>query len=489
MSRFLAFAYVAIHCTQALAYSGKPLLLTSGFPAANTYYIAYYDFLSLTAGVAVPANSFLQFDEFIPADSAVQSGSLDFVFSGGSNTNLRDYQTPSGQYIRDQNYLRAHPFSDLSAYAKGQWYTRKFDMGAVAGKTFYEVCLATDTGNLTNGAPANLAGSFNGYIDNVHFTNAYGVVLKDLYSSGGHLSLPGSPTQSSTVFSNANSPTAVSNVVASVGSLALAAAPAIATVGQAITLTGTFDDAASAGIPYANLELTANRAQDQMSATKGQTNASGNLTVTVKSTVVGASGALVTAGPFSGSVSYSFVAAAALSWSVGTSGQTLVIGPGSTALSVEAVDAYGNLTSSARIVKVTIADAGLQLSLDNSTWVAAATGVTLSPGAGVGTVYARISSGAYRTGTLQAADAGGTGPALSAGSGAVVVNPAAAASVSLGLAATGSAGASLALSATALDAGSNPANSNATLSFSATNASALFSTDSGNTWNSSASVA
>ncbi|HXB98551.1 MAG TPA: hypothetical protein VNZ54_10905, partial [bacterium] len=190
----------------ALAYSGKPLLLCSGFPKANTYYIAYFDFLSSTAGIAVPSNSFLQFDEFIPADSAVQSGSLDFLFNGGSNNNLRDFQTATGQYIRDQNYLRAHPFSDLSAYAKGQWYTRKFDMGAVAGKTFYEVCLATDTGNLTNGAPANLAGSFNGYIDNVHFTNAYGVVLKDLYSSGGHLSLPGSPTQSSTVFSNANSP-------------------------------------------------------------------------------------------------------------------------------------------------------------------------------------------------------------------------------------------------------------------------------------------
>ncbi|HXC62711.1 MAG TPA: hypothetical protein VNZ67_00055, partial [bacterium] len=62
----------------ALAYSGKPLLLCSGFPKANTYYIAYFDFLSSTAGIAVPSNSFLQFDEFIPADSAVQSGSLDF---------------------------------------------------------------------------------------------------------------------------------------------------------------------------------------------------------------------------------------------------------------------------------------------------------------------------------------------------------------------------------------------------------------------------
>ncbi|HXC65064.1 MAG TPA: hypothetical protein VNZ67_11950, partial [bacterium] len=335
----------------------------------------------------------------------------------------------------------------------------------------------------------NLAGSFNGYFDNIHFTNAYGVVLKDLYSSNGVLGLTGSPSQSSTKFNGAGAATALSNVVAAVGSLSLAAAPASATVGQTITLTATLDDAAAAGIPYANLELAANRAQDQVSATQGRTNASGNLTITVTSLVAGASGASVAGGPFSASASYTFVAAAPLSWSVGTAGQTLVIGPGSTALSVEAVDAYGNLTSSARIVKVSVADANLQLSLDNSTWTGASTGVTLSPGVGVGTVYARISSGGYRSNTLQASDAGGSGAVLAAGSAPVIINPSAAASVRLSLAASGVAGIPLALSATALDLSSQAANSNATLSFSATNPSASFSTDSGNTWNSSASVA
>ncbi|HTB33682.1 MAG TPA: hypothetical protein VK842_02355, partial [bacterium] len=167
----------------------------------------------------MPPNSFLQFDEFIPADSAVQSGSLDFTFNGATpKNNLRDFQTSSGQYIRDQNYLRAHPFSDVSAYAKGQWYTRKFDMGAAAGETFYEVCLSTDTGNNSNGAPANLAGSFNGYFDNIHCTSAYGVVLRDLYSSNGTLGLAGSPRQSSTAFGGATAATATNNLVAAVGS-------------------------------------------------------------------------------------------------------------------------------------------------------------------------------------------------------------------------------------------------------------------------------
>ncbi len=102
--------------------------MTAQYPSANTYYIAYFDFLSQSAQ-AIPSNAYLEYDEFIPIDSADFSGGIDL---DGGIGNLRDF-VANGSYIRDENDLRAHPFSDQSAYAKGQWYHRKFDMGAAAG--------------------------------------------------------------------------------------------------------------------------------------------------------------------------------------------------------------------------------------------------------------------------------------------------------------------------------------------------------------------
>jgi len=81
-----------------------------------------------------------------------------------------------------------------------------------------------------------------------------------------------------------------------------------------------------------------------------------------------------------------------------------VLGAGAGSFQVGATDAYGNVTATARAVRVSCADANLQLSLDGASWVAAATGVTLSPGAATATVYAQITGGAYRSATLVAAD-------------------------------------------------------------------------------------
>src|SRR6185369_508086 len=114
---------------------------------------AYYDFLSNSANT-IPNYAFLEYDVFVPSDSADFSGSIDMGGTGLSN--LRDY-TFNSNYVRDQNYLRAHPFSDIGPYAKGQWYHRKFDMGAAGGLGLKEACLTTDTGNNNNGAAPNLA--------------------------------------------------------------------------------------------------------------------------------------------------------------------------------------------------------------------------------------------------------------------------------------------------------------------------------------------
>ena len=127
--------------------------MTAQYPNANTYYIAYFDFLSQSAQ-AIPSNAFLEYDEYLPFDQADFSGGVDLRAASATCAIV----STTGSYIRDQNYLRAHPFSDQSAYAKGRWYHRKFDMGAAAGQTLTEACLANDTGNSSNGAPSNRAG-------------------------------------------------------------------------------------------------------------------------------------------------------------------------------------------------------------------------------------------------------------------------------------------------------------------------------------------
>jgi len=246
------FVFFALLCAMSApravlaATDSQPMVLVANFPVANTYYIAYIDFLKVTTALAVPANSYLEFDEFIPADSAGFSGSVDMYSATGGSWNgkkdLRDFQSPTtNEYIRDQNYLRAHPFSDVSAYAKGQWYHRRFDMGSAANQPFTEACLALDNGNAqqngVNGSPQNLAGMYNCYIDNVTFTNAYGVtVTPSLYLDGaGSLNMTGAPNTSTTIMGGAGA-TASTYQVSIASGLSLAAAPASAVVGSSITL-------------------------------------------------------------------------------------------------------------------------------------------------------------------------------------------------------------------------------------------------------------
>ncbi|HXB98646.1 MAG TPA: hypothetical protein VNZ54_11380, partial [bacterium] len=201
----LVIACFCLRQTLAAASYSSPIMLTVSYTAANTYSDAYLQFGN--SSLTIPANARLEYDVFVPIDSADFNGAVDFgnVPSGsGAMTDLRDYQAPStGLYIRDQNYLRAHPYSDISPYAKGKWYHRVFDVGSAAGLLINGLALATDTGNNTgNGSPANLAGYYNCYFDNIRFTNAYGVTLTSLYSNDGVLPMGG--TSSTTNWAGAS---------------------------------------------------------------------------------------------------------------------------------------------------------------------------------------------------------------------------------------------------------------------------------------------
>lgn len=484
---FLFFALCAPLRLLATASYTQPMLISSYYPLPNTYYIAYFDFLSQSAQT-VPNNSYLEYDVYLPYDSADYSGGVDFTGSNWSN--LRDFTSSTGSYIRDQNYLRAHPFSDISPYAKGQWYHRKFDMGAAAGKSFIEACLTNDSGNLSNGAPSNLAGWYNAYFTNIKFTNAYGVTLLDLFSNGNSLSLPGSPVSSSSAFGGASAATALSNTVSVTQSLTLASAgsPAAANGLAAVTVTATFAGPGGGPVPGARVRFSSARSGDALSPTAGITDSLGRVTITVVSSLAGSAGVSAYAGPFSASTTLQFQAAAPTAWRLDVPVVTFVVGPSSTQLSVAAKDALGNVTGTSRSVVLSSADAQIELSKDGLTFSAAPLGITLSPSAGSTAFYVRITGGAYRSATLNAVDAATVG-ALSADSDSIVINPSVASGAALYLPSSGAAGAALLLSATALDGGGKPASSTAVFNLSSASSSGAFSQDNGYSWASTTTVA
>lgn len=165
----------------------SPMMFTSNFPDASTYMYAYIDFEDTATDQVIPANCFLEYDVYIPNNSADFCHGIDMFGPNWVGPALRDWiDSVTNDYIRDQNYLRAHPFEEMIPYGQGTWYHRQSDFSALAGQKFREVCIAADTGNGTNGSPQNLAGTYNAYVDNVHLTDAYGNILVDFLATHPH---------------------------------------------------------------------------------------------------------------------------------------------------------------------------------------------------------------------------------------------------------------------------------------------------------------
>ena len=90
--------------TPATSYS-QPLLLTSYLTAANTYEFVYI-YVSGPANTAIPNNSYLEYDVFMPSYNADFYTGTEFA---GSFGDMRDYGQASQTYIIDQNGIRCHP--------------------------------------------------------------------------------------------------------------------------------------------------------------------------------------------------------------------------------------------------------------------------------------------------------------------------------------------------------------------------------------------
>jgi hypothetical protein len=124
--------------------------------------------------VTFASGDYVQFDIWISSTSPEISGGLDIACTDG--TTLRDHLGGSGiADILDQNQIRIHPFSLLSSLANDQWYTRKFDVTNVAGKTTSHAMIALE---------GDQDGSYAIYIRNAKIYNSGGGVKGTIYAGG-----------------------------------------------------------------------------------------------------------------------------------------------------------------------------------------------------------------------------------------------------------------------------------------------------------------
>ncbi|MFC1717905.1 cohesin domain-containing protein, partial [Candidatus Poribacteria bacterium] len=158
------------------------LALESAFDEANVHGHTYID---IWAGeMVIEAGMFLEFQVAMFSGNPTFSGSVDLHTSDGGN--LRDSGTA------DQNSVNSHPGSDLSAFARDQWYHRKISLDALVGKTVDGAMIAVDSNE-------HLAGVFRVYADNIQITDGE-YVLMSIYADEDTVPITGNNTATGTTF-------------------------------------------------------------------------------------------------------------------------------------------------------------------------------------------------------------------------------------------------------------------------------------------------
>ena len=168
----------------------RPLMLTSYLTQPNDYQFVY---LRMDDRVhTFSANEYLEYDVYVPEYSSNFYCSTEF--QNGNFGDMRDYGQAAQNYIRDQNAIRIHPSMDISQYAKGNWYRRNFDVSMLSGFNYGGAYLSQDTGNIGfNGAPSNLAGTFNAFFDNITYKNPGGTIVHDVFSNAQAMRVGAAP--------------------------------------------------------------------------------------------------------------------------------------------------------------------------------------------------------------------------------------------------------------------------------------------------------
>lgn len=144
--------------------TGYALCLKSNYAQANSY---EYTYMYVTdEEQKIPEGSFLEYDIFIPKESAGINGGVDLT--GGSVGNIRD------------KIGAPHPGQKIQDNQKGQWVHRKFDLGEVAGQSFQYAVIGVD-------GKEHKAGTYIVYYKNICITDGKGKVLIKLYDNGNKI--------------------------------------------------------------------------------------------------------------------------------------------------------------------------------------------------------------------------------------------------------------------------------------------------------------
>ena len=359
----------------------QPLMMTSYLPQANLYQFVYLK-LSTAANAVIPAGAYLEYDIFMPSYNADFYSGVDL---SEDLWNLRDFGQATQSYIKDQNALRAHPSTDLSAFADGRWYHRKFDIGVLSGMIYDQLNLSQDTGNAgQNGAPSNNAGTFNALYDNITFKDASGNILRNFFSNGNVVPFTNAVSLDGSValnrggggISTPDSP--LDNYIWVIKDMNLSANPAgFITADGAAACTITANLFAPGGIPvsYALVDFQSDRPQDVISPAsvslnvKAITDPAGNARARITSIKAGTANITVKSGHLNKIIAVNFTAGPAAKLGFTPSWISMETNsPGTMVVRIE--DANGNFVSDGRNINLTSSSPGLLFSSDNgSTWL------------------------------------------------------------------------------------------------------------------------
>lgn len=161
---------------------GKMLALQATYNAENTHGHTYIDIWK--GEFSIKSGQFLEFQVTMFSGNPTFKGSVDLVTTDG--TTLRD----SG--AKDQNGLSAHPATDISQYARDNWYHRKISLDQLAGKTLKGVMIATDSNE-------HRQGLFRIYVDNIQITDG-SYIINEIYLDEETIPITGKAISTDTTF-------------------------------------------------------------------------------------------------------------------------------------------------------------------------------------------------------------------------------------------------------------------------------------------------
>lgn len=162
------------NCTASgntLAPTATPTIKLVGTESLTNDANAYTYFKIFSSGaINIISGRYLEYDIWIAASSPEIKAGVDIVFTDG--TTLRDASQDYRYY--DAQNIPPHPNHDLTGFADGKWYHRKFLLDNFSGKTISYVTIAIE---------GDKGGTYTVYVKNVYETDGAGTNINTFFNS------------------------------------------------------------------------------------------------------------------------------------------------------------------------------------------------------------------------------------------------------------------------------------------------------------------